>query len=286
MDFQGANVIFLDNRVQVERFETAATNDQGLLQSVTAGHSLEPQDLLDDVRSILGVFRGGKWISYLCRLLMVHSVLTLLVHVLNTGSSCLAKIRQLDSVGKDCNPTIVLIPLTLDSKSIHQSTSGSLLPKNTTSDLPFRQENHRGSVDEGEEINGVSLIQHIKLEASENHISKLIIPVALIHSNQGSEQTSSHAEHPKGFASTHIIRCLELGAKDVIKSPLQRTQLEGLSTHVYSAHIEGSKARPAFLEMRKSRKLSWVGVEEEKPYAYLREAMYDLILEMPKSSVD
>lgn len=35
-----------------------------------------------------------------------------------------------------------------------------------------------------------------------------------------------------------------------------------------------------YLAVKRSRTRSWVGVEEEKPHAYLREAMYEIPLDL------
>ena len=49
MDFTAINVILLDERVQDDRFESGICSP-----------SQEPQELLDDIRSLLSVFKGGK----------------------------------------------------------------------------------------------------------------------------------------------------------------------------------------------------------------------------------
>ena len=125
-----------------------------------------------------------------------------------------------------------------------------------------------------EDIYGLSLLKHIVLEISEKHFSKLIVPIAVVEPDRLVEVLdSNHLKMPNGLSSVHAIKCIETGASDVISSPIDADRLRAMSTLAYRAHIEGTKARPKFLELKKSRKLSWVGVDEEKPYAYLREVM-------------
>ena len=112
------------------------------------------------------------------------------------------------------------------------------------------------------------------LEISEKHFSKLIVPIAVVNSNELAETDRIDVgSSPTGVIPAHAIKCIETGAADVISSPLNQEKLHAMSTLAYRAHIEVTKARPAFLDLKKSRKLSWVGVDEEKPYAYLREVM-------------
>lgn len=69
------------------------------------------------------------------------------------------------------------------------------------------------------------------------------------------------------------IRYLNTGATDVLTSPLLPERLQSLAIHAYKAHKDASKEQRALLEMKRGRKRSWVGVDDQKPYAYLREAM-------------
>lgn len=69
------------------------------------------------------------------------------------------------------------------------------------------------------------------------------------------------------------MRYLDIGAVDVLTSPLLPDRLPSLAIHAYRAHKDASKEQRAILEMKRGRKRSWVGVDDSKPYAYLREAM-------------
>ena len=133
---------------------------------------------------------------------------------------------------------------------------------------------------------GLALLKHFKLEMSESKLSKLTVPVAFVHSNQDSgpgpnglpvsarQETDSEYAAKARSTSTRTITLLQEGAVDVIESPFAKERLDALGAHAYRAHIEGHRTQAAFLESRQMRKRSWVGVDEEKPFAYLREAMY------------
>ena len=76
-----------------------------------------------------------------------------------------------------------------------------------------------------------------------------------------------------------MLQCLDAGALDVVKSPLNKAGIMGLTVHAYRIYKNAMKEQSGFMGMtRKSRKQSWVGMEEEKPYAYLREAMVKKLL--------
>lgn len=147
---------------------------------------------------------------------------------------------------------------------------------------------------------GLALLRHISSEISTSSLSKLVVPVAMIYS-RGSETPTSHTltsdrplRPPSGgfpvFGSIasdsrrtagdsgmsenqQMLRCVDTGAIDVLTSPLQEERLRGLTVHAYRAHKEALNERAKFLAQKKVRKRSWLGNNDNKPYAYLREAM-------------
>ena len=70
-----------------------------------------------------------------------------------------------------------------------------------------------------------------------------------------------------------MLKYLEAGAVDVLNSPLMKDGVYGLVVHVHRAHKESVKDQAAFLATMRLRKRSWVGIDKEVPYTYLREAM-------------
>lgn len=72
---------------------------------------------------------------------------------------------------------------------------------------------------------------------------------------------------------SRTLRYLDIGAVDVLTSPFLRERLPGLASHAYRAHKEMAREQRALVAMKSGRKRSWVGLDNQKPYAYLREAM-------------
>jgi hypothetical protein len=70
-----------------------------------------------------------------------------------------------------------------------------------------------------------------------------------------------------------LKKCLDLGATDVMASPMNIKCITNLEVHAYRAHRDAARDQKAMLELKRGRKRSWVGISEEKPFAYLREAM-------------
>jgi hypothetical protein len=70
-----------------------------------------------------------------------------------------------------------------------------------------------------------------------------------------------------------MSRFLDAGAIDVLPSPLGIDRVQGLAVHAYRTYKEVSREAASFVLQKRNRKLSWVGIDEERPYAYLREVM-------------
>lgn len=70
-----------------------------------------------------------------------------------------------------------------------------------------------------------------------------------------------------------MSKYLDVGAVDVLTSPLVGERAQALAVHAYRRFKEVSREQSSFLLEKRNRKLSWVGIDEERPYAYLREVM-------------
>lgn len=152
-----------------------------------------------------------------------------------------------------------------------------------------------GHVDSEDQEYGLGLLQWIVSEIQYQSLSKLIVPVALVtipdHDEErgrtGSRDSREGYLNLDPFASVskkrkaavtpldqvRTMRYLDVGAVDVLTSPLLQDRLPSLAVHAYRAHKDASKEQRALLELKRGRKRSWVGVDDQKPYAYLREAM-------------
>lgn len=142
------------------------------------------------------------------------------------------------------------------------------------------------------ELYGLGLMQKLMLEARLRNIAKLVVPIPIIRNETEVEpesestttapaaatQTDGAVEHQpqsSGLATNRgiIRRCLALGAADVVIGPLSRRCIATLETCAYRARRDAVKEHEELLEIRRGRQRSWVGVSDEKPFAYLREAM-------------
>ncbi|KAL3419416.1 cyclic nucleotide phosphodiesterase [Phlyctema vagabunda] len=146
-------------------------------------------------------------------------------------------------------------------------------------------------------IYGLSLLQWIATEMQYQSLSRLFVPVAVVaippshptsaprqltHMRPDSSGLTQDPFAPKSRKPSGVptpldqmrtMRYLDAGAIDVLTSPLLRERLPSLAIHAYRAHKDASKEHRALLELKRGRKRSWVGLDDQKPYAYLREAM-------------
>ncbi|PHH63243.1 hypothetical protein CDD81_6195 [Ophiocordyceps australis] len=198
------------------------------------------------------------------------------VHVCCTGASCISKLFQLQGSSlSDVTPVLVLIDL--PHAQLASETEAPSRPASPASPLGVA-EIHRPD----EELYGLSLLQKLITEVHLRSMSKLVIPVPIISypGSVASEQMTDGAVEAvpaslSALATNRQLRrrCLDLGAVDVIISPLSRHCIATLENCAYRARRDAEREQKALLEVARGRKRSWVGVHEQKPYAYLREAM-------------
>ncbi|XDG00717.1 hypothetical protein ABKA04_000332 [Annulohypoxylon sp. FPYF3050] len=160
----------------------------------------------------------------------------------------------LDAFGNELKPTLVLIDTPYDEQAL---------------ELPLYERDHSpcSEVSRG--------------ELTESDLS----PPANDGTNDGANDESSRSgyvgylsEAPsatsKSLSSRALLRrCLDAGAVDVMASPMHIKTLTTLEVHAYRAHKKAAREQQAALEVSRGRKRSWVGVHEDQPYSYLREAM-------------
>lgn len=196
----------------------------------------------------------------------------------------MAKVSHLESLGNNIQPVLVMVGTPTDD--VLEGHLGVILKESSSSDL--------------EHCYGLTLLQHISAEILTSSLSKLVVPVAMIY-NEASEPHPSHtftSNRPSrpssggfpAFGSTsssprravgrparsehqQTLRCVDTGAIDVLRSPLLEERLRGLTVHAHRAHKEALNERAKFLAQKSVRKRSWLGNNDNKPYAYLREAM-------------
>lgn len=225
--------------------------------------------------------------------------------VCNSGRSFSAKLAEIhDSVKSDCSPILALFDVDSDSKHDHLHMLGaqkskSLIPPDPPrpSQPVFKRQLTFSS--ETDESYGLHLLSRIASDLQVDEGVKLVLPIALVRTKRKDSTTTPLAPNrnsysgrepllpptidgrPSPIDSQMMLHCLDAGALDVIPSPLNNERIMGLTVHAYRIYKLAKKEQSAFLASAsnfiaaaKKRKQSWVGIEEEKPYAYLREAMY------------
>ncbi|TWU76781.1 3',5'-cyclic-nucleotide phosphodiesterase [Metarhizium rileyi] len=203
------------------------------------------------------------------------------VYVCGTGASCLSTLLQLQEGSMtNITPTLVLLDTPFDDHIQDQhtrprSSSPTSAPATQTAEI----------YTPNEELYGLGLLQKIMTEAHLRNMSKLVVPVAIISHpdttvpNGGRQMTDGASEVDQGQQATlasnrQLMRtCLDLGAVDVLMSPLNSKSITTLEICAYRAHRDAAKEQQALMAVAKGRKRSWVGISEQKPFAYLREAM-------------
>ena len=208
---------------------------------------------------------------------MAHS-LTDLVHICATGRSSLEKITQLLESKKDNTPTIVLIDIPYDEEQRQKRLS-----REPRSPSPTAHRMTRTDTGEPEDIYGMHLLMHVSSEIQSKNFPRLVIPVVILsgmdHKRNSNIQPSPSVQGSQVLGDTvRLVRYLDAGAVDVLSSPISKDNVHGLAVHAYRVHKEVSREELAFLTTKRNRKLSWVGVSDAKPYAYLREAMVSSLM--------
>ncbi|KAI9789871.1 MAG: 3',5'-cyclic-nucleotide phosphodiesterase [Candelina submexicana] len=208
----------------------------------------------------------------------------------------MAKVAELNQpIGSDLRPTMMLLDIPSGDWSEEQLKRISREVQTPSSDSPRQQP---PILPEAGDFQGLPLLKYITSQIKYQNLSKLFIPVAILHgpdarshppalsgggsSTLGSFSTSESAPSSGQPANLdlqstidprRLLGCMEAGAVDVLTGPLSKERVYNLVVHAYRVHKEVSREQQAYLAVKRGRKRSWVGVNEGKPYAYLREAM-------------
>lgn len=183
----------------------------------------------------------------------------------------------------NATPTLVIIDTPHDEKI------PAALPTATPAGAPSAEAFDIHTPDE--QLYGLALLQKLITESQLRSMAKLIIPVPIISVAPATlagaaagisvaASTDGATEDPSlQTLDAHrplVRRCLDLGAVEVIISPLNNKCISTLEIAAYKANRDASRDAQALREISAGRKRSWVGVSvgnEQKPFAYLREAM-------------
>ncbi|KAI1353064.1 hypothetical protein F5Y01DRAFT_67179 [Xylaria sp. FL0043] len=211
------------------------------------------------------------------------------VYLCSDGAECMEKLVHLNDTSMvELRPTLVLIDTPHDEEP-PEATPVSRDPSPCSKDLT-KDNKEDGPI---ENLYGIGLLEKIVYETHLKSLSKLVVPIPVVTfpssrdspsidgaDNESLKPPSAEwrpgSQIPSGNSSRGraiLRRCVDSGAVDVMASPIHSKTLPTLEGHAYRAHKEAIKDQQTLLEIRRGRKRSWVGVHEEKPFAYLREAM-------------
>ncbi|KAH8889376.1 3'5'-cyclic nucleotide phosphodiesterase [Thozetella sp. PMI_491] len=257
MEFTSCNVIYVDRKVREDR--------QIIRGQTPREDEWESDHIAENTRLLTDIFGS--------------------VHLCSTGGACLSQWLDLQDTSLiELKPTLILIDTPFQDRIPERSRSRSPSP-HSLPDIDD-ESNHE------EDLYGLSLLRRIVTESYVRNLSRLVIPIPLIvfprpaaASDQvdGASDAKGEATNSKldqnALSSQRVInrrmvkKCLELGAIDIMACPMNSKCINNLETHAYRAHREAAREQKALLEVRRGRKRSWVGISEDKPFSYLREAM-------------
>lgn len=206
------------------------------------------------------------------------------VHMCQSGSICLDKIVEVHQASNSPCPTVLLIDVPYDEEQRGKRLSRE--PR-TPSPTSFRTRSKNNESREVADIYGVPFLTHISAEINARNLSRMIIPVVVLsgYEREWNAPSNSSLPSPSVHGSQVLSdtfrwkKYLDHGAVDVLTSPMSRDAVQGLAVHAYRTYKDVSATEAAFMAQKRNRKLSWVGVDETKPYAYLREAMVSNLME-------
>ncbi|ATY59861.1 3 5 -cyclic nucleotide catalytic domain [Cordyceps militaris] len=260
MDSTACHVIYVNRSVAHNRIVSAPPDDQS-----TNDDDQYPDHVRRDIQPLLEAFGD--------------------VYVCSTGSACLQHLLALqEDTICSMSPAIVLIdtPHNAQIRPSHISSSPIWSATATMSDSAQSSQIRPPE----DEIYGLNLLQKIITESHLRCMAKRVVPIPVISypeptSDQPREQMTDGATDvlapiPLNTLAAHrplIGQCLDLGAVDVIISPLSSKCITTLEICAYKAHRDTAREQQELLEITHGRKRSWVGVSDQEPFAYLREAM-------------
>lgn len=205
-----------------------------------------------------------------------------IVFLCRTGASFANKLAELGGLGENnSSPLFAFFDIELGSeesviarRKTNRASWPDFLPPSPTS-------MRRGFTfsSQSEDFYGLQLLSGVSSDIQLQETPSLIIPIAVLRAASPSAPTTpDHAaelQHRNHLLPDPemVSRCLDAGAVEVLTTPLEKARVQGLFVLAYRTLKTAQRQQARFLGRKKSRKHSWVGVHNEQPYAYLREAM-------------
>jgi 3',5'-cyclic-nucleotide phosphodiesterase len=219
------------------------------------------------------------------------------IYLCHSGKSFSTAIADLHELSlPSCGPVFAFIDIDSNTEAVALRRRGGQDPASNLS-VGNGNPSFKGFSFLSESVNsyGVQLLALLSSDLQLQEGPKLILPVALLRSSEESSDggaefdpdaeaycTDQSMDHNCPILSSSqqisLPRCLDAGAVDVICQPLQPLRVRGLMVHAYRARRAAQREMSRFMAVKKSRKQSWVGLHNEKPYAYLREVMVSKLM--------
>lgn len=149
----------------------------------------------------------------------------------------------------------------------HQPTSDA--PSPTSHSVPWIAGQAAAAQD-------TNLLRSITSHIAQSRLSTLIVPLAFIELSEDAPHANGRqmSSEDRPLVPREMLECMDDGAADVFFGPLALDRIRSIASHAYRVRKDKSKQTASFQEAKKARKRSWVGIDDRKPYSYLREEMY------------
>ncbi|KAL1311716.1 hypothetical protein AAFC00_001816 [Neodothiora populina] len=238
MDNSSCVVLYLDRRARATGFLTAESLERAEKEGL---HCLGDEDAAHNIHTILSAFGQA--------------------HICSDGMSCLASVAKLDE-SHSPTPIVVLLDIPIEDEVRRRKSSLDTRPPSPTT-------TRRNNVEKNEpnDLYGMPLLLYMASEIQQHARSRLVIPIAVPQSGLDPVTEPSRT-----------LRYLDAGAVDVVPSPLNIERVRALAVHSYRRAKEVAREAASSAISKRNRKRSWVGIDDERPYAYLREIMVSGLL--------
>lgn len=282
MDANQCRVVYVDDRFIADRWVSRGSMSSTFSEPTYSARGMAiPSELQPNVDALMQIFTQ----VYLCK----------------SGRAFSSKLAELsESVVSECSPILALIDIPPETRHDLSPGSGSRIRKQLSMSpqlgsesppMPTLQRSFTFT-SESDESYGLQLLARIVSDLQVQENGGLVIPIAVTRTTVAETPSDgaleSISEYPFGRRKSTIsvasrrpalgepqlmVKCVDAGAVDVVIQQLDSSRVISLLGHAYKAYKTARKAQSRFMSAKKSRRHSWVGMEEQKPYAYLRESM-------------
>lgn len=193
----------------------------------------------------------------------------------------MTKLSELESNEISLQPTLVILEGTMALAAIQPGNEIPNHYRQSRSDVhPRTSHSMPPSASQNAAVYDTNLLRSISSHIARSKLSSLIVLLAFIELSADAPD-ADHGQSPskeKPLVPQEMLRCMDDGAVDVFFSPLTLDRIRSIASHAYRVRLEKSKQKALYQEGKKARKRSWVGMDDRKPYAYLREEMYVMLI--------